>query len=105
MFSGFEEHGQGVTAQGSPNPHPSRASTLGVLVDAPVPVSAPPTPTPAPATQFAADPTVPALTFVSSHGETARQPRDDTNRGPPTDSSTGAPSTSIAKRRSVINCS
>ncbi|KAH8980600.1 ankyrin repeat-containing domain protein [Lactarius hatsudake] len=68
MFSGFDEHGKGVTvqlsssisSQGSPSPHFARASTLGISADAPVPGSVPPTP--APATQFADDLTVPALT-------------------------------------------
>ncbi|KAH9026066.1 hypothetical protein EDB85DRAFT_2149369 [Lactarius pseudohatsudake] len=58
-------------------------------ISAPVPVSAPPTPTPAPATQFAADPTVRVLIFVSSHGKTSRQPREDTSRDPYCEKSVG----------------
>ncbi|KAH9057508.1 hypothetical protein EDB87DRAFT_1631155 [Lactarius vividus] len=78
MFSGFEEHGKDVAvqpSQGSPSLHSVRASTL-----ADAPVSSPPVP--APATRSAADPTVPASTFVSSHGETAWKPREDTSRDP-----------------------
>ncbi|KAH9022306.1 ankyrin repeat-containing domain protein [Lactarius pseudohatsudake] len=85
IFSGFEEHGKGVTVQmisqppppitskGSPTPHSARASTLA---NAPVYVP----PAPASATRFAADPSFPAPPFVSSHGETSWQPRDNTSR-------------------------
>ncbi|KAH9023778.1 hypothetical protein EDB85DRAFT_1869165 [Lactarius pseudohatsudake] len=90
-----------ISSQGSPSPRSARASTLSVL------------PIPAPATQFAADPTVPALTFVSSHGETALQPCDDTGRDPvrslitdyvsswPANSSTGASSLDQYREKSV----
>ncbi|KAH9172035.1 hypothetical protein EDB89DRAFT_1851644 [Lactarius sanguifluus] len=64
-----------ITSKGSSTPHSARASTL-----ADAPVSAPPPPPPASATRFTADPTAPALPFVSSHGENAWQPRDDTSR-------------------------
>ncbi|KAH9054003.1 ankyrin repeat-containing domain protein [Lactarius deliciosus] len=82
MFSGFEEHNKGVTvrppppinSKGSPTPHSAPVPTL-----AGAPVSASPAPAPASATRFAADPTVTAP-FVSSHGKTVWQPREDTSR-------------------------
>ncbi|KAH9053999.1 hypothetical protein EDB83DRAFT_2225636 [Lactarius deliciosus] len=97
-----------IISKGSPTPHSARASTL-----ADAPVSAPPAPAPASATRFAVDPTVSAPPFVSSHVETAWQPRDDTSRDlvrSPTaafisswlaDSFAGAPSLDQYREKSV----
>ncbi|KAI9443631.1 hypothetical protein H4582DRAFT_1926346 [Lactarius indigo] len=82
MFPDFEEHENGVSVQGPPTHHSARTSTL---TDAPVPAP----PAPVPAIRFAADPTIPAPTFVLSHGETVWKPRGDISRDPYREKSVG----------------